>query len=131
MMTDPIADMLTRVRNANLAGHQKVEVPSSRMKDAIAEILKAEGYIKDFERISNNKQGMLKLYLKYGRDSQRAITGIKRISKPGLRVYAKKDELPRVLGGLGIAIISTSQGLMTDKEAGKAGLGGEVICYVW
>ncbi len=131
MMTDPIADMLTRVRNANLAGHQKVEVPASRMKDAIAEILKAEGYIKEFERISNNKQGMLKLYLKYGRDSQRAITGIKRISKPGLRVYAKKDELPRVLGGLGIAIISTSQGLMTDKEAGKAGLGGEVICYVW
>ncbi len=131
MMTDPIADMLTRVRNANLAGHQKVEVPSSRMKDAIAEILKAEGYIKNFERISNNEQGMLKLYLKYGRDSQRAITGIKRISKPGLRVYAKKDELPRVLGGLGIAIISTSQGLMTDKEAGKAGLGGEVICYVW
>ncbi len=131
MMTDPIADMLTRVRNANLAGHQKVEVPSSRMKDAIAEILKAEGYIKNFERISNNEQGLLKLYLKYGRDSQRAITGIKRISKPGLRVYAKKDELPRVLGGLGIAIISTSQGLMTDKEAGKAGLGGEVICYVW
>lgn len=131
MMTDPIADMLTRVRNANLAGHQKVEIPSSRMKDAIAAILKAEGYIKDYERISNNKQGMIKLYLKYGRDSQRAITGIKRISKPGLRVYAKKDELPRVLGGLGIAIISTSQGLMTDKEAGKAGLGGEVICYVW
>ncbi len=131
MMTDPIADMLTRVRNANLAGHQKVEVPSSKMKDAIAGILKNEGYIKDYERISNNKQGLLKLYLKYGRDSQRAITGLKRISKPGLRVYAKKDELPRVLGGLGIAIISTSQGLMTDKVAGKAGLGGEVICYVW
>ncbi len=131
MMTDPIADMLTRVRNANLAGHQKVEVPSSRVKDAIASILKAEGYIKDYERLSNNKQGTLKLYLKYGRDSQRAITGLKRISKPGLRVYAKKDELPRVLGGLGIAIISTSQGLMTDKDAGKAGLGGEVICYVW
>ncbi len=131
MMNDPIADMLTRVRNANLAGHQNVEVPSSRMKDAIAAILKSEGYIKDFDRISDNKQGMLKLYLKYGRDSQRAITGLKRISKPGLRVYAKKDELPQVLGGLGIAIISTSQGLMTDKEAGKVGLGGEVICYVW
>ncbi len=131
MMTDPIADMLTRVRNANLAGHQKVEIPSSKMKDAIAGILKAEGYIKDFERISDKKQGKIKLYLKYTRDSQKAISGLKRISKPGLRVYANKDELPRVLGGLGIAIISTSQGLMTDKDAARAGLGGEVICYVW
>lgn len=131
MMTDPIADMLTRIRNATLAKHAKVEMPSSKMKEAIAVILKKEGYIKDFECIPDNKQGILKIYLKYGHDSQGAITGLKRISKPGLRVYAKKDELPKVLGGLGIAIISTSQGLMTDREARRVGLGGEVICYVW
>lgn len=133
MMTDPIADMLTRIRNANMAGHGHADVPSSKMKVAIANILKKEGYIRNFEQISDNKQGILKLYLKYGAGigSKGAITGLKRISKPGLRIYAKKDELPRVLGGLGIAIISTSQGPMSDKEARKAGLGGEVICYVW
>jgi len=129
MMTDPIADFLTRIRNISQAGQEYVEVPSSKMKKAIAAILKREGYIKDFEYIPDGKQGVLKIFLKPG--SQRALTGLKRISKPGLRVYVGKDELPRVLGGLGIAIISTSKGLMTDQEARKAGLGGEVICYVW
>lgn len=128
MMTDPIADFLTRIRNVALAGHSYVEVPSSKMKKAIAAILKREGYIRDFEYIKDGKQGILKIYLKQNKG---ALTGLKRISKPGLRVYVGKDELPRVLGGLGIAIISTSQGLMTDHEARKAGLGGEVICYVW
>jgi small subunit ribosomal protein S8 len=131
MMTDPIADMLTRIRNANLARHGHAEVPSSKMKAAVAEILKKEGYIRNYELIRDKKQGILKLYLKYGADSQNALTGLKRISKPGLRIYAKKEELPRVLGGLGIAIISTSQGLMCDREAREAGLGGEVICFVW
>ncbi len=131
MMTDPIADMLTRVRNANMAGNGQVEIPASKVKKAIAAILKREGYIKDFEFIQDNKQGKLKIYLKIGSDNRSAITGLKRISKPGLRVYARKDELPRVLGGLGIAIISTSRGIMTDQEARKADLGGEVICYVW
>lgn len=129
MMTDPIADFLTRIRNISLAGQEYVEVPSSNMKKAIAAILKREGYIKDFEYIQDGKQGILKIYLKS--NAQKALSGLKRISKPGLRVYVGKDELPRVLGGLGIAIISTSQGLMTDQEARKAGLGGEVICYVW
>ena len=131
MMTDPIADMLTRVRNANKAGNGLAEVPASRVKKAIAAILKREGYIKDFEFIRDNKQGKLKLYLKSGNANREVITGLKRISKPGLRVYARKDELPRVLGGLGIAIISTSHGIMTDQEARQAQLGGEVICYVW
>ncbi len=131
MMTDPIADMLTRIRNAYMAGHEKVEVPSSRMKEAIARILKSEGYIKNYEFRSDNKQGILKIYLKYSPNAQRTVTGLKRISKPGLKVYAKNDELPRVLSGLGVAIISTSQGLMTDRDARKAGLGGEVICYIW
>lgn len=131
MMTDPIADMLTRIRNANKAGHGNVQVPFSKIKEAIAAILKNEGYIKDFEVISDNKQGNLKLYLKYGQDANGAITGLKRISKPGLRVYAGKDEIPKVLNGLGIAIISTSRGIMTDKKARLEGLGGEVICYVW
>ena len=131
MMTDPIADMLTRVRNANMAGNGQVEIPASKVKKAIATILKKEGYIKDYELIQDTKQGKLKLYLKVGNDNRSAISGLKRISKPGLRVYARKDELPRVLGGLGIAIISTSRGIMTDQEARKAELGGEVICYVW
>ncbi|MEW5921223.1 MAG: 30S ribosomal protein S8 [Bacillota bacterium] len=131
MMTDPIADMLTMVRNANMAGNGQVEIPASKVKKAIAAILKKEGYIKDFELIQDNKQGKLKIYLKSGNDNRNAISGLKRISKPGLRVYARKDELPRVLGGLGIAIISTSHGIMTDQEARKAELGGEVICYVW
>jgi small subunit ribosomal protein S8 len=131
VMTDPIADMLTRVRNANKALHETLEVPGSNVKKSLAEILKSEGFIKDFEAIDDGKQGVLRLFLKYGQNKQRVISGLKRISKPGLRVYARKDELPRVLGGLGIAIISTSQGLMTDKQARAQGLGGEVICYVW
>ncbi|KJS22767.1 MAG: 30S ribosomal protein S8 [Clostridiaceae bacterium BRH_c20a] len=131
VMTDPIADFLTRVRNANMVMHEKVEIPASKTKKSLAEILKKEGFVKDFEYIEDGKQGVIRIYLKYGSNKERVITGLKRISKPGLRVYSKKDETPRVLGGLGIAIISTSQGIMTDKEARKTGLGGEVICYVW
>ena len=131
VMTDPIADMLTRVRNANNALHESLELPGSNVKRNLAEILKLEGFIKNYEWIDDDKQGVLRLYLKYGANKQRVISGIKRISKPGLRVYARKDELPRVLGGLGIAVISTSHGLMTEKQARAQGLGGEVICYVW
>lgn len=131
VMTDPIADFLTRIRNANSVNHDKVEIPASKMKKTMAEILKDEGFIKNVEYIEDGKQGVLRLYLKYGANKQKVITGIKRISKPGLRVYAGKGEVPRVLGGLGIAIISTSHGVMSDKAARKQGLGGEVICYVW
>ncbi len=131
VMTDPIADMLTRLRNANSVYHDKVEIPGSKIKQAIAQILKTEGFIKDFEMVQDEKQGVLRVSLKYGPNREKVITGIKRISKPGLRVYAKKDQMPRVLGGLGIAIISTSQGIMTDKQARRDGLGGEVIAYVW
>ena len=129
--TDPIADMLTRIRNANSAKHKTVDVPASKMKTAIAEILFREGYIKSFEVISNENQGIIRITLKYDEKGTRVIDGIKRISKPGLRVYAGKEELPKVLNGLGIAIISTSKGLMTDKEAREAGMGGEVLAYVW
>ena len=131
VMTDPIADMLTRIRNANSVHHDKVEIPGSKIKEAIATILKDEGFIKDFEVIEDNKQNVIKVSLKYGANREKVITGLKRISRPGLRVYAQKDELPKVLGGLGIAIISTSKGLMTDKDARKAGVGGEVMCYIW
>ena len=130
-MTDPIADMLTRIRNANMVRHSSVDIPGSNMKRHLAQIMKEEGFIKDFEWLENKKQGVVRVYLKYGPDSRRAITGLKRISKPGLRVFANKDELPRVLGGLGVAIISTSQGVMSDREARKTGCGGEVICYIW
>jgi len=130
-MTDPVADFLTRIRNGNMVMHESVEVPSSRLKLGIAEILKLEGYIKDYEYIEDGKQGIIRVYLKYGPSKKKVITGIKRISKPGLRVYVKKDEIPRVLGGLGTAVISTSKGLMTDKNARREGLGGEVICYIW
>ena len=130
-MTDPIADMLTRIRNANTVGHETVEIPASKMKKAIAEILKEEGYITDFDVIEDDKQGMIKVTMKYGANKERVISGIKKISKPGLKVYAKADEVPKVLGGLGIAIISTSKGIVSDKEARKLGVGGEVICYVW
>ena len=129
--TDPIADMLTRIRNANSAKHKTVDVPSSKMKLAIAEILFKEGYIKSFEVISNENQGIIRITIKYDEKGARVIDGIKRISKPGLRVYANKEELPKVLNGLGTAIISTSQGLKTDKEAREAGIGGEVLAYVW
>ena len=128
-MTDPIADMLTRIRNANSAYHEKVEIPASKMKAAVLYILKEEGFVKNYESVNEGKT--LKVTLKYGSNKEKVITGIKRISKPGLRVYAGKEELPRVLGGLGIAVISTSQGVMSDKKARKLGLGGEVIAYVW
>jgi len=130
-ITDPIADMLTRIRNANSAKHKTVDVPNSKMKTAIAEILFKEGYIKSFELINNENQGIIRITLKYDEKGARVIDGIKRISKPGLRVYAGKEELPRVLNGLGTAIISTSKGLKTDKEAREAGIGGEVLAYIW
>lgn len=130
-MTDPIADMLTRVRNANRALHETVDIPASRIKEDIAKILKEEGYIKDYQIVQENGFNYIRVKMNYGPDRVRSITGIKRISKPGLRIYAKKDEIPRVLGGLGVAVISTSKGVMTGREAKKAGLGGEVLCYVW
>lgn len=130
-MTDPIADMLTRIRNANSVFHENVEIPGSKVKTAIAEVLKNEGFIKDYTFTEDGKQGVINVTLKYGPSREKVISGIKRISKPGLRQYAKHDELPRVLGGLGIAIISTSKGIMSDKDARKAGLGGEVVAYVW
>ena len=129
--TDPIADMLTRIRNANSSKHKTVDVPASNMKKAIAKILFEEGYIKSFEEINEDVQGIIRITLKYDEKGARVIDGIKRISKPGLRVYASKDELPQVLNGLGIALISTSKGILTDKEARKEGLGGEVLAYVW
>lgn len=130
-MTDPIADMLTRIRNANMVGHESVDIPASKLKKSIAEILLREGYIKGFEEIEDNKQGIIRVQMKYGQNKEKVITGIKKISKPGLKVYAKKDEIPKVLGGLGIAIISTSKGVITDKEARKENVGGEVLCFVW
>ena len=130
MVTDPIADMLTRIRNANSMRYKEVEVPASKIKIEIARILKEEGFISDYKIKKNNIQDILVLYLKYS-GRERVITGLKRISKPGLRVYAKADEIPTVLSGLGIAIISTSKGLMTDKNARKASLGGEVLAYIW
>ena len=130
--TDPIADMLTRIRNANTSKHKTVDIPASNMKLGIAEILFKEGYIKSFEEIKDeNNQGTIRITLKYDEKGVRVIDGIKRISKPGLRVYASKDELPQVLNGLGIALISTSKGIKTDKEARKEGLGGEVLAYIW
>ena len=131
VMSDPIADMLTRIRNANVVRHETVEMPASKVKKEIAEILKREGFIRDAEYIEDNKQGIIRIFLKYGSNNERVITGLKRISKPGLRVYAKADEVPRVLNGLGIAIVSTSQGVLTDKEARAKQTGGEVLAYVW
>jgi small subunit ribosomal protein S8 len=131
MMTDPVADMLTRIRNANIAYTEQLEMPSSKMKAALADILKQEGYIRDYAVEPTKPQATLKIALKYTRDRERALTGVRRISKPGLRVYAKRHEVPRVLGGLGTAIISTSSGLMTDRAARQAGIGGEVVAYVW
>ena len=130
-ITDPIADMLTRIRNANTSKHQIVDVPASNMKRAIAQILVNEGYIKSFEEIKDEKQGIIRITLKYDENGKRVISGLKRISKPGLRIYASKDELPQVLNGLGIALISTSKGIKTDKEARKDNLGGEVLAYIW
>lgn len=130
-MTDPIADMLTRIRNANMVRHEKLELPASNVKKDIAAILKREGFVRDVEYVEDDKQGMIRIFLKYGANNERVITGLKRISKPGLRVYAKTDEVPRVLNGLGIALVSTSQGLVTDKEARAKQIGGEIIAYVW
>ncbi|TLG77431.1 30S ribosomal protein S8 [Culicoidibacter larvae] len=131
VMTDPIADMLTRIRNANQMRHESVDVPQSSIKKEIAEILKNEGFVRDVEYIEDNKQGVIRLHLKYGRNNERVITGLKRISKPGLRVYAKAEEVPKVLSGLGIAVVSTSQGVVTDKKARQLNVGGEVIAYIW
>ncbi|MBO5518263.1 MAG: 30S ribosomal protein S8 [Firmicutes bacterium] len=130
-MTDPVADMLTRIRNANTAGHATVDIPASKIKKNIAEILVKEGYIKGYEVVAGETQDTIRVTMKYGPEKTKVISGIKKISKPGLKVYAKANEVPKVLGGLGIAIISTSSGLITDKEARKLGVGGEVICYVW
>ncbi len=129
--TDPIADMLTRIRNANTSKHTEVDIPASNMKKAIAQILVDEGYIKSFEEEDDGKQGILKVTLKYDENGKRVISGLKRISKPGLRIYVNKDEVPQVINGLGIALISTSKGIMTDKEARKQGVGGEVLAYIW
>ncbi|MEW5952246.1 MAG: 30S ribosomal protein S8 [Bacillota bacterium] len=131
VMTDPVADFLTRIRNANTVYHDKIEAPASKLKKSIASVLKEEGFVRDYEYIEDGKQGILRVYLKYGPEKERVITGVKRISKPGLRVYARKDSIPKVLGGLGIAIISTPKGIITDKQARRLGVGGEVICYVW
>lgn len=130
-MTDPIADMLTRIRNANVAQHKTVDIPASKIKKSIAGILLSEGYINGYDVADDGKQGIITVEMKYGPENEKVITGIKKISKPGLKVYAKATEVPRVLGGLGIAIISTSKGVISDKEARKLGVGGEVICYVW
>ncbi|MBC7326672.1 30S ribosomal protein S8 [bacterium] len=131
VLTDPIADMLTRIRNALRAEKEVVVVPASKLKVEIARILRKEGYIHDFQFVDDGKQGLLKIYLKYTPEGEPVITGLKRVSKPGGRVYVSKDEIPRVLNGLGIAILSTSKGVLTDREARRLGVGGEVICYVW
>ena len=130
-ITDPIADLLTRIRNASSAKHETVEVPASKMKKAIVEILFAEGYIKKYEVIDDERQGVIKIWLKYVEGKKAVISGIKRVSKPGLRVYASKEDMPRVLKGLGVAIVSTSKGIMTDKQARRENVGGEVLAFVW
>ena len=130
-ITDPIADMLTRIRNASRSKHKTVDIPASSIKKSIADILYKEGYIKSYEEIANDTQGIIRITLKYDDKGNKVIAGLKRISKPGLRVYAAKDELPKVLNGLGIALISTSKGIMTDKKARELGVGGEVLAYIW
>ena len=131
VMTDPIADFLTRIRNGNMRKFDVVEAPASKIKRQIAEILKAEGYVKDVEYVEDNKQGVIRVFLKYGKNGEKVITNLKRISKPGLRVYVKSDDVPKVLNGLGTAIISTSTGVVTDKVARETNVGGEVIAYIW
>lgn len=131
VMTDPIADFLTRIRNANMAKHESLEVPASKIKRDIAEIFKNEGFVRDVEYIDDDKQGIIRVFLKYGKGNERVISGIRRISKPGLRSYVKADAVPKVLNGLGIAILSTSEGVITDKEARAKKIGGEVIAYIW
>ena len=129
--TDPIADMLTRIRNANTAYHEHVDIPSSKIKEQMAKVLKREGYIKDYQVINTGVQGVIRVFMKYGPDKERVITGIKRISKPGLRVYVNKNEIPRILGGLGTVVMTTPKGLLTGKQAKTKGVGGEVLAYVW
>ena len=131
VMTDPIADYLTRIRNANMVQHESLEIPASNIKKSMTEILKNEGFIKDYEVVEDNKQNVLRIFLKYGKDQQRVISGLKRISRPGLRSYVDSDNVPKVLNGLGIAILSTSKGVITDKEARAQHVGGEVIAYIW
>ncbi|WP_326717173.1 30S ribosomal protein S8 [Vagococcus jeotgali] len=131
VMTDPIADFLTRIRNANIVKHESLELPASTIKLEIAKILQREGFVREVEFIEDDKQGIIRVFLKYGKNEERVITNLKRISKPGLRVYVKSDEVPKVLNGLGIAIISTSEGVLTDKEARERNVGGEVLAYVW
>ena len=131
MMTDPIADMLTRIRNANKARFEKVDIPASKLKISIAKILKNEGYIKNYKLVKDSKQGMLQIFLKYGAKGERVVSEIKRISKPSIRIYVSKDNIPSIRGGLGSAILSTSKGILTDREAKKQGVGGEVICSFW
>ncbi|CBH22304.1 small subunit ribosomal protein S8 [Acetoanaerobium noterae] len=130
-MTDPIADMLTRVRNASSVQHDTVDIPASNIKKEIARILLEEGYIKGYDVIEDGKQGLIRMQLKYGKNGEKVITGIKKISKPGMRVYADRNNVPKVLNGIGISVISTSKGIVTDKQARELGVGGEVICYVW
>ena len=130
-ITDPIADLLTRIRNANSAKHESVDVPASKTKKAIVEILNNEGYIKSYQVIEDGKQGVIRITLKYGANNEKVLSGLKRVSKPGLRIYAGVDEMPKVLKGLGIAIVSTSKGIMTDKQAREAHIGGEVLAFVW
>lgn len=131
VVSDPIADLLTRIRNATMVNHDRIEVPGSKMKKSIVQILKDEGFVRDFEWVDNGHQGFIRVFLKYGPNKTKVISGLRRISRPGLRVYAKKDQVPKVLGGLGVAILSTSRGLMTDKKARQEAVGGEVLCYIW
>jgi small subunit ribosomal protein S8 len=130
-VTDPIADMLARIRNGGMAEHEKVDIPASRLRVRLAEILKEEGFIKNFRLIEDRKQGVLRVYLKYGSGQERVITGLRRVSKPGRRLYVTADRIPSVLGGMGVAVLSTSRGVMTDRESRKLQVGGEVLCYVW
>jgi small subunit ribosomal protein S8 len=131
MVTDPVADMLARIRNGSLAEHEKVDIPSSKLKVRLAEILKEEGFIKNFRLIEDKRQGVLRVYLKYGPGQERVISGLRRVSKPGKRTYVGADRIPSVLGGMGVAILSTPRGVLTDRESRKAKVGGEVLCYVW
>jgi small subunit ribosomal protein S8 len=131
MVTDPVADMLARIRNGSLAEHEKVDIPASRLKVRLAEILKEEGFIKNFRLIEDKRQGVLRIYLKYGPGQERVISGLRRVSKPGRRLYVGADRVPSVLGGMGVAILSTPRGILTDRESRKAKVGGEVLCYVW
>jgi len=131
VVSDPIADLLTRIRNANMVNNDRIELPGSKMKKALVQILKDEGFVRDFEWLDTGHQGTIRLYLKYGPNKTKVISGLRRISRPGLRVYAKKDQVPKVLNGLGVAVLSTSRGIMTDKRARQEGVGGEVLCYIW